>query len=254
MTMSTLEATQRVFLQALNEGPDRFRSALFAGSKERALLGMMVHANTVSHARLVALEDSFPRLRVHLGAERFNILSRHYLEYPGVRALSLAYIGRSFADFVEAEGEAPDAHGLARFEWAWLESYHAADKPALQMSDLAAFDENALIDLTVGLHPATRLIRFADLPPALLADELPSLALVSSVLLTRPQGEVSVSAASPVLVKALSLLQAEMTIRNFLKHSGEKGFEEAAIPTLMDLINRGALVLLAGDDHNDCAL
>ncbi len=46
-----------------SEVNDHLPDDLFAGPHERVLVGMKVHANTISHARLVALEETFPRTR-----------------------------------------------------------------------------------------------------------------------------------------------------------------------------------------------
>src|SRR3546814_14023377 len=78
---------------------------------------------------LVALEETFPRTRDYLGEEEFNRLSRCFVEEGGAQRRSLSDIGAGFADWLAD----PRAADLARVEWAWLESYHAADAPALEI-------------------------------------------------------------------------------------------------------------------------
>ena len=103
-----LERVQTAFMAALDHGPTYLPFELFGHSPERTLLGIKVHANTVSHARLVALEDTFPRTRVLLGGERFHMLSRSYLERPGVTALGLNMLGRDFPFHLAQMGDAVD--------------------------------------------------------------------------------------------------------------------------------------------------
>src|SRR3546814_1795547 len=117
-----LEQGQAAIAATLLHGPGHLPADLFAGSDAAVLRGLRVHANTISHARLVALEETFPRTRDHLGEEEFNRLSRCFVEEGGAQRWSLRDIGAGFADWLAD----PRAADLARVEWAWLESYHAA--------------------------------------------------------------------------------------------------------------------------------
>ena len=61
--MPALDAAQQAMMRAIDLGPDFAPHDLFSAIPERVMLGLRVHANTISHARLVALEDTFPRTR-----------------------------------------------------------------------------------------------------------------------------------------------------------------------------------------------
>lgn len=109
-----LEREQAAIAATLLHGPDHLPAGLFAGDDNAVLRGLRVHANTVSHARLVALEETFPRTREHLGEAEFNRLSRAFVEGGGAERLALPDIGRDFAGWL---GD-PLAADLARVEWA----------------------------------------------------------------------------------------------------------------------------------------
>src|SRR3990167_5553595 len=79
-----LEA-QAAIAATLLHGPAYLPDGLFAGGEAAALRGLRVHANSISHARLVALEDSFPRTRAHLGDAEFNRQSRAFLDAGGAQ-------------------------------------------------------------------------------------------------------------------------------------------------------------------------
>lgn len=64
---SMLDDDQAAVAATLLHGPRNLPTGLFAGTEAAVLRGLRVHANTISHARLVALEETFPRLREHLG-------------------------------------------------------------------------------------------------------------------------------------------------------------------------------------------
>ena len=82
--MPWLDQGQSAMMAALDHGPAHLPDGLFIGSPERVLAGMKVHANTISHARLVALEETFPRTREAIGHDRFNAHSRLFLDEPRV--------------------------------------------------------------------------------------------------------------------------------------------------------------------------
>ena len=138
-----LERDQAAIVATLLKGPALLPGDIFAGDEAAVLRGLRVHANTISHARLVALEETFPRTRDYLGESQFNRLSRDFIESGGAGRRALADIGAGFAAFLSD----PIAADLARAEWAWLDSYRAAEAPALRLADLAGLREAVLLDL-----------------------------------------------------------------------------------------------------------
>src|SRR6476469_3480527 len=75
---------QMLMQRTLTLGPDYCPSDLFSGSVDRIVLGRKVHANTISHARFVALEETFPKLRAAMGPEAFHAASERHLANPAV--------------------------------------------------------------------------------------------------------------------------------------------------------------------------
>src|SRR3546814_16252725 len=67
-----LEQRQAAITATLLHGPGHLPADLFAGSDAAVLRGLRVHANTISQARLVALEETFQRTRDYSGEEEFN--------------------------------------------------------------------------------------------------------------------------------------------------------------------------------------
>lgn len=186
-----LDRNQAAMAATLLHGPRHLPPGLFAGGEAAALRGLRVHANTISHARLVALEETFPRLRDHLGVAAFNALSRVFIEAGGAERRALADIGAGFADWLDD----PIAADIARVEWAWLESYHAADAAALRLADLVRCDEDALLAIRVRRHPAAQIVPLA-------ADAAPLIdaafaADTTAILVTRREADVRLFTAHP---------------------------------------------------------
>lgn len=207
---------QAAIAATLVHGPDHLPAGLFAGDGAAALRGLRVHANTISHARLVALEDTFPRTREHLGEAGFNRLSRAFVDAGGAQGRSLADIGAGFPGWLDD----PLAADLARVEWAWLESYHAAEAPALALADLAGLEEAALLDLAVRRHPAVRVVTLAStaaplVDPAFASD-------VAALLVARPDADVRLFALHPADVAVLDMAQEISPLGNLIAHLSEK--------------------------------
>ncbi len=234
-----LEALQHAMMEAIGKGPAFIEECAFAGGRKAAMRGLAVHANTISHARLVALEESFPRTREAVGEDKFNALSRDYLDLEPAAAQPLATIGRHFASFLELSG-ACDAAALAAFEWAWLESYHADESEALALSDLAGLGEGELMALVVGRHPAARLV--APSCDAGLAAEVPGIADAVALLLTRPEAEVLVSPANADMIRQFEILREPQPICNLFASDAEQT-GEGSLPALLALLAAGSLVL-----------
>jgi hypothetical protein len=209
--MLPLPELQLVMAGALCQGPGRVPLAAFRGPIERVLLGFKVHANTISHARLVALEETFPRCRTALGPARFNRLSRNFLEAGGGATLPMAELGRDFPGWLGRRRPDATPAALARLDWAWLEAWRAADATALALPDLTELGEAALLTFPVHRHPAARLVAVGPR-----ACRFAGLAARRRVLITRPAYDVRVIAASPGVTALFAALDAPTTLGSLL--------------------------------------
>lgn len=225
-------------MRAIALGPDHVPDALFAGGRNAALRGLSVHANTISHARLVALEDTFPRSRAMLGEAAFNTLSRGYIEQAGINGLTLANIGRDFPDWLAASGKAGLAASLARFEWAWLQCYHAAEALPFGIDDLARRGEAGIANLVLIRHPASVVLQLEPEALALVMDHSDAPSDAGDVLIVRPAAEVLTAPISPAAARLHSAFTEPRLVCNLLVQATEPGSQEA----LLALIAKGALV------------
>lgn len=241
--MPSLADAQRNFIATVNDGPDALDATLFAGAPDRIILGLKAHANTICHARLVALEDSFPLTRAEIGEDRFNALSREYVETAEAKACDLAQIGHHFAPFLQNAKMPAAIVDLAAIEWAWLESYHAADASPLTLEAMSALAETDLLNLAVILHPSARICSLrAPLTPLLahLAEE----AKPSAILVIRPDAEVRLLAIDVRSLQAAQNCRQPCTIGNLLALASEQGDEADPIGPVLTLIGAGALVAM----------
>ncbi len=245
--MRWLDGGQSAVMQALDHGPAYMPEGLFAGSPERVLAGMKVHANTISHARLVALEETFPRTREYMGHDQFNAHSRLFIQQPGVTAAALAEIGAAFPAFLIEAGEGAGVADLARFEWCWLTAYHAADTAPLALDALTGLAPERLLEQRLARHPAACAERFAPLVHDLIGTEVPSIAESDAILIARPHADVLISPANLLMSVVLSAAENPVTIGNLLTLATEPLDNEAAqvsavMQALAGLIDAGALI------------
>lgn len=239
---ASLDEMQQGFMDALQKGPDHLPSDMFSGTFYRAFIGVKAHANTISHARLVALEDTYPKVRERLGDERFNQLSREFVERGDVRQRDINGLGEDFADFIDGEGADRASVDLARIEWAWLQSYHAAEANALTMQDIAALDEAALMELPLVFHPSVQHIDLgAPLAPELGleaadADDAVAIAIV------RPDSDVLIYPQSTVQKEIFVSCNKSVLMRNLLEGAAETMGETHAVEHIFALVGAGFLL------------
>ncbi len=270
--MPSLSDTQTNFIETINDGPERLDPMLFAGPPDRVLLGLMAHANTISHARIVALEETFPLTRQHFGDAVFNALARDFVETRAARACDANRIGLGFPDYLgktpfvlslssrrppkvndsldrlhfdklsaNGVGIEADTRELAAIEWAWLESYHAAEAKPLMLPDLGELSETALLALPVAPHPTARIVDISS-PIASVLQELAG-QQPAAILCVRPDAEVQLVPLDAVQRAVFAASAGKSAaLGNLLAAAIEQAGEQALFEPILHLIGAGALV------------
>lgn len=167
-----------------------------------------VYRNNVIVSLCEALGETFPAIKKLLGDEYFSALARAFvLDHPPNSPVLMWY-GAEFADFIAAFPplEAyPYLADVARFEWAWLQAYHAADSVALDPAELGAVAPEELANVRFEKHPAAVVVRSSwpvwDLVRANRFEEDTQveidLSVGQTVLITRPDIDVDVQVLLP---------------------------------------------------------
>ncbi|MEH6790871.1 HvfC/BufC family peptide modification chaperone [Parasphingorhabdus sp.] len=246
--MPSLAESQARFVACLQKGPALFPADLFSQNRERALLGLKAHANTISHARLVAIEQAYPKLHRHLGHDQFHALSRDYVEQDHAMACDINGIGKGFAAFLAAAACDGSAVDLARIEWAWLESYRSAEAEPLGLDEIAGIAEAELLALPIAPHPALRLITLT----APLSTELAELCQTDphALMIVRPQAQILIHPLTAEVAAIAEKMVGSATMGNLLDHALELGEEAAAMQHVMMLIQAGAMIRDEGQRHD----
>jgi hypothetical protein len=240
--MLTLDLAQANFIITINEGPDALDGRLFAGPIDRVFLGLKAHANTISHARLVALEETFPLTRQALGDAAFNSLSREFIETKAARASDNNGIGRGFSGYLRRSGSVPEIEDLAAIEWAWLESYHASDAKALELSDIAGMPQDQLLALPVRTHPSAHIVSVTASLHAMLAEVAAILPNPVAILAVRPDAEVKLVPLGEIETAVFATAQKSTAIGNLLAFAAEQHGDADLVEPVMTLLGAGALM------------
>ncbi|QJB69560.1 DNA-binding domain-containing protein [Parasphingorhabdus halotolerans] len=238
--MPSLAESQSRFIACLQKGPAHFPDGMFTETKDRALLGLKAHANTVSHARLVALENAYPKLHEHMGHEQFHAISRDYIDQPHILTCDMNTIAADFADFLSAQGAGGTEIDLAHIEWAWLQSYHSQESVPLALSDIASLTEDELLSLPINAHPAMCLIRLS----GPLSSQLSELGTEApfALMVVRPEAQVLFHPLTAVEHSIAQKITNISNMGNLLANAIELSSGTIAMGHIIKLVQAGAIV------------
>ncbi len=210
---------------ALDRGPDFVPDDLFAGSRPAQFRALKAYANTISHGRFAALENSFPKTREAIGKEAFHALAETFLAGE-VLMRPIRMIGEGFPALLEMS--APAAADIADSEWAMLMAHGAADAEALTPDAIRHLTPEDLIEVQVVLHPSTQIVRLRN-PPRFSGEYAGDGPLL---LVTRPAADVLFARIGEAEAALLAMASEPIKLGRLLEVDG------AAV---MPLINQGAL-------------
>lgn len=110
-----------------------------------------------------SLAEDFPKLAQLIGQESFTQLAKEYLRDHPPSSFTLRYVSRSFASFLNSHPLSlrwPFLSELARLEYAFIESFDAADSELLRSEVLQQTLPELWGNLSFQLVPAAQLKSF----------------------------------------------------------------------------------------------
>jgi hypothetical protein len=118
-----------------------------------------IYATGYFYRILEVLKEDFPASLAVVGADNFhNLVTGYLVDYPPTEP-SIYFAGKSFASFLAAHPlreQWPFLADLATLERATLDSFHAADAPALDSDLMRSIAPAEWPALKLRTHPATR--------------------------------------------------------------------------------------------------
>ena len=158
--------TQAAFAAALINPQASCPSGLVSWNGSDPAQRFAVYRNNAMASRVGALADTFPVLQRMVGEAFFRATAAGFVHaFPPTSPLLVNY-GEGFAQyvasFVPASG-LPYLADLARLEWSYVQSFHAADAEALPLTELTPLlaDEARLARVCFGLQPSLCVLQSA---------------------------------------------------------------------------------------------
>lgn len=162
--MPGLKEVQRVFTRHLLSGDAAVADYVADGGRLDARARLAVYTNAY-YARLVeALASDYRALSAMMGEQRFEALCHDYIRAQPSTFFSLRWFGRGLAEFVaarDADNDSARLAALARFEWALVDAFDAADVPPLLVDAVAALPPDTWPTLRLVFHPSVGTLSLA---------------------------------------------------------------------------------------------
>lgn len=162
--MPSLHELQRGFAESVLHAtsPDFIRHVV--SGRFRAEQHFQVYRNNVFENLTAALKAVYPVIERLVGEGFFRYGAATYISLHPPRSGNLRDFGEEFSGFL---ADFPPARELAylpdvaRLEWAWHQSFHAADSAPLALAALATVPPNKYDNLKITLQPSVRLVSSA---------------------------------------------------------------------------------------------
>ena len=158
----SLYERQKHFAAALLNPDMPMPDGLVGPDREPSVRRFNVYRNNVVTSLVDTLKATFPAVRRIVGDEFFAAMARVYVASEPPRTPVMLDYGATFADFVdtfEPARSVPYLADIARLERAWMDAYHAAESPPVDLARLGAIDSRRLSQIALTLHPSVRIVR-----------------------------------------------------------------------------------------------
>lgn len=121
-----------------------------------------IYRNNIVSSLIDALASSYPVVNALVGEEFFRAMAAEFVRSSPPRSAVLAWYGKHFAEFLASYppvARLPYLPDMARFEWLFSESLHAAEALPVAASDWQALleDEQLLSKARFVFHPAAQV-------------------------------------------------------------------------------------------------
>ena len=198
-----------------------------------------VYRNTIMSSLIEALRSQFEAVERLIGADYFKALAKIFVQQQPPRSPVLADYGDTFPAFLAGFpplGHLPFLADVARIERAQIIAFHAADAQPLSFEDLQAYDEDALAQLVLALHPAAKLVVAPNAAFSIwhenagdehVPDTQQDYGAPQTTLITRPVFEVHTRLASFELCAFLQGVERGRSLGKLLNDDMSQAFGEA---------------------------
>jgi len=150
-----LEQLQTSFQNFLLNNDDDFQRWVADTTQAPAQRRMGVYAEAYRLRLIEALDSNYEHLHALLGDEQFLQLCHDYITAYPSKFRSIRYYGDQLADYLAREApyqDVPYLSEFARFEWALLSAFDAADEPVFSVDEMATISADDWPAMRFGLQ------------------------------------------------------------------------------------------------------
>ncbi len=225
---------------------------------------LQIHANTVRILLAESLASSFPVCAALVGEQFFEAMAIRFVEqHPPHSAALFEYGGElpGFIDRFEPAKTVPYLGDVARLEWAWAESFHAADEKPADAQTLTQADPEALSQSQWKPIASARLMRSpwpvdqiweAHQPGA--SFSLAEIKLDTEpvfIIIARPHLEVEVMRVGEIAAHLFERLAAGEQLGVVMEAMGMNGSPALAALITAELLGTPSIMGHGGNDGDD---
>jgi hypothetical protein len=159
--MPDLKTLQAAFKQHLTTGGGAIADYIVGTERVPAETRLDIYANAYHAILEEALETDYKILQKLLGESIFTELCTAYIQKHPSRHFSLREFGRNLPRFLNYHSDTGEHHWpaeMAQLEWAFIDTFDAADATPITEADAAAIAPDAWPKLTIQFHPSVRLV------------------------------------------------------------------------------------------------
>ncbi len=144
--MNSLQQLQSAFARFLRSGDPAIAAAVASTPQLAAQSRLEIYSSGYKARLREAITKDFPVLRSVIGDEAFTVLCLRYIDAWPSMSFTLRDFGAHLPEFVARAADIANPRflgELARFEWAFIEAFDAADVPSIgpaAMGDIAGQD------------------------------------------------------------------------------------------------------------------
>jgi hypothetical protein len=156
-----LDELQQAFQAQVLRGHTGIEGEITAAAPAAVAARLGVYGAAYGARLLEVLAETFPALRLALGAERFGQSVGEFVRQHPSRFRSARDYGGQLSAWLAAAAGGPRDHGvadLARFEWALAAAFDAADAVALAPGSLAGLAPDAWAGLKFSFSPTLQYL------------------------------------------------------------------------------------------------
>lgn len=168
--MIALEELQRQFQRFVLGGDFAILRSIEEGPRGRPGPRLAIYHDAYRIRLSEALADTFGTLREHLGPAAFDAACVRYVEAEPSTVRSIRWYGAGLAGFLGTTppyDERPWLAELARFDWALVAAFDAADAPCATVESLVTVPEEDWIRVAFTFHSSVRRLSLRTNAPAL---------------------------------------------------------------------------------------